>query len=306
MLNKTCVATCPGDFFGDMSSGVGICESTCPGTKRFADNSTKTCVTVCNATLNYYGDETTGRCVLTCPDGYFAQNDSERLCVPTCADPTWGNEVTRICITDPITQCPSDTWADNFTHRCTSLCSASQNYYGDNDTRLCDTVCPTPTFAFDGSRVCIDVCPASLTDSGFFGDAWTTPRKCYTTCQTAGKYRDVFNSRTCNGVCTFTATVKTYADPTTMSCERVCSTFPTLLFAYDTTATCVANCPTGYKDAATQSCVSACDLLNQATHTCVEKCPMDGATLLYADRTNKICVAAASCPTGTYASFDTL
>ena len=57
---------------------------------------------------------------------------------------------------------------------------------------MCVTACPAPSFAYDGSRVCIDVCPASLDDSGYFGDPDTTPtRKCYQTCQTAALYRDV-------------------------------------------------------------------------------------------------------------------
>lgn len=139
--------------------------------------------------------------------------------MPVCASETWGNPVTRVCITDPKNQCPSGTWGDNNTHLCTSQCSDSpQMLYGNNGTGLCDTVCPSPSFAYQITKVCIDVCPASLTDSGYFGDAWTTPRKCYPACQTASTYRDIYNSRTCQTTCTFTSTIKTYADPTTRSC----------------------------------------------------------------------------------------
>lgn len=131
-----------------------------------------------------------------------------------------------MCEEDPL-ECPSGTWADNFTHLCTDLCSASQNYYGNNDTKFCTTSCPDPTFAYDGTRVCIDVCPSSLTGDGYFGDPDTTPtRKCFLTCQTADLYRDVAASRTCVSSCTYNGTYKTYKDPTTMSCEAVCSTYP--------------------------------------------------------------------------------
>jgi hypothetical protein len=307
-VDRTCVTTCPGLYYGDQSSGIGICKSLCPGTNRFADNYTKMCVTVCPSTQLTFGDTTTKTCVLICPVGYYAQSDSNRLCVITCASGTWGNPVTRVCITDPKNQCPSGTWGDNNTHLCTSLCTDSPlMLYGNNITGLCDTLCPSPSFAYQTTKVCIDICPASLTDSGYFGDAGTTPTKCYPTCQTANTYRDAY-TRTCVTTCTFNNTVKTYADPTTMSCEAVCSNYPILLYADDSTKTCTTTCSSSYyKDASTQSCVSSCALLNPSTNTCVQQCPMDSSNLLYANGLSpNICVVASQCPASTYGSYDTL
>lgn len=105
---------------------------------------------------------------------------------------------------------------------------------------MCITSCPSPTFAWDGSRVCIDVCPSSLLNSGYFGDPTTTAttRKCYTNCQATGYYRDIAASRTCVQSCTYNSTYKTYKDPTTMSCEAVCSTYPQFLYADDNLKSC--------------------------------------------------------------------
>lgn len=97
----------------------------------------------------------------------------------------------------------------------------------------------SPSFAFDLTRVCIDVCPAYSNGVGYFGDPSTSPtRKCFTKCQTVSLYRDIAASRTCQSACTYNSTYKTYADPTTMSCEAICSAYPTMLYADDFSHTC--------------------------------------------------------------------
>jgi hypothetical protein len=159
-------------------------------------------------------------CVKTCPDGYFAQQDVDRRCVPVCAANSWGNKVTKVCIKNPVTECPPNTWADDQTHLCEEVCSSTpQSTYGYNVTRKCVTSCTSPTYAFDGTRVCIDICPPSLLNSGYFGDPDMLPtRKCVLTCQTPNLYRDIAANRQCKTSCTFNTTYKTYKDPTTMSC----------------------------------------------------------------------------------------
>ena len=213
-----CVATCPTGYYGDDSTGKRVCMTSCAGLYRYRDNSTKTCVDICPSENSTFGDEIGDICVRTCPVNYFAQVDTNRRCVLECKATTWGNAISRICITDPLVNCPTGTWADDFTHLCMGTCSASQGYYGYNATKKCVTSCPSPNFAFDGSRVCIDVCPASLTGSGYFGDPDTTPtRKCFLSCQTPSLYRDPV-PRICKTTCTYNSTYKTYKDPTTMSC----------------------------------------------------------------------------------------
>lgn len=216
-VSKYCVKTCPDLYYADDSSGNGFCVSSCTGLYRFRDNSTKSCVSICPSTNKTFGDTVGDMCVFVCPSGYFAQQDVNRRCVDTCASSSWGNSVNRLCVTDPLL-CPDGTWADDFTHLCTSLCSSSQNYYGYNITKKCTTSCLSPSFAYDPTRVCIDICPASLIDSGLFGDPTTSPRKCFSKCQATNLYRDIAASRTCQSGCTYNSTYKTYADPTTMSC----------------------------------------------------------------------------------------
>lgn len=156
------------------------------------------------------------------------------------------------------------------------MCDSGSGYYGYNVTRLCVTACPSPTFAWDGTRVCIDICPASLTGSGYFGDPTTSPtRKCFLTCQTNGYYRDIAASRICVTDCTYNSSYKTYKDPTTASCEVVCSTYPSVRYADDNLKSCETACAGSLrKNDATQTCVSVCPLMyDPTTDKCVDICP---------------------------------
>jgi hypothetical protein len=169
--------------------------------------------------------------------------------------------------------------------------------------------CPSPSFAYHPTRVCIDICPFTIANSpGYFGDPGTTPtRLCVLTCQT-GLYRDTANNRTCQPNCTYTLTFKTYQDPTTMTCVAECPSFPLSLYAW-TNATCVEICPVGYMNDFNRSCVSSCPyLLDPTTNRCVSMCPFSSInnTLLYANLLTYTCVSAQMCPNNTYASDDLL
>lgn len=232
-------------------------------------------------------------------------------------DDTWGNTITRMCIHNPVTECPQGTWADNFTNLCTSSCSSNtttQLYYGENITRICVTSCPVPSFAFAGSLVCIDICPVTIANTpGFFGDPGLSPtRLCVTNCITSSLYRDKANNRTCQPYCTFNSTYKLYKDPTTMTCVAECPSYPQYLYAWGTnssTAECLASCPTGHMLDTNMSCVANCpSLLDPTTNRCVDKCPFSSAlnTTLFANLLTKICVVSSACPNNTYASDDSL
>ena len=138
----------------------------------------------------------------------------------------------------------------------------------------------------------------------------TTPtRKCFLTCQTTGYYRDIAASRTCVQSCTYNTTYKTYKDPTTMSCEAVCSTYPQFLYADDNIKSCQASCAgTLRKNDATQKCVSTCPYLyDPTTDKCVDICPTQSSSgALFANLTanNNTCIIGSSCPANTYADTD--
>ena len=173
---------------------------------------------------------------------------------------------------------------------------------------MCITACPEPSFAYDLTRVCIDVCPASLTDSGYFGDPDTTPtRKCFKKCQTSGLYRDPEQSRTCVEECTFNDTYHTYKDSTTMSCEAICSRYPEFRYADDNLKSCELACAGDLKkDEGQQKCVDSCTTLYDATtDRCVESCPRYSTSgVLYADMDSMTCVTSANCPADTYGDAD--
>lgn len=193
----------------------------------------------------------------------------------TCQAMTWGNSVTRMCITDPVNDCPSETWADNYTHLCTSFCTddasnSSQKLYGENITKLCVKSCPSPSFAFVDTRVCIDECPITIANTpGYFGDPDTTPtRLCVLKCLTANLYRDVEHNRTCQPTCWYNTTYRTYRDPTSMTCVSECPNFPQHLYAQDANTSdpfCATSCTTGIRDDTNMSCVSSCANLYDST-----------------------------------------
>ena len=136
-------------------------------------------------------------------------------------------------------------------------------------------------------------------------------RKCVRTCQTPGLYRDIAASRQCKSTCTFNVSYKTYRDPTTMSCEALCSNFPQLRYADDLSQTCELACTNGglKRSEKTRSCVATCPVLYEPNdNLCVEKCPKHSVinVPLYADLTIKRCVQATDCPTNTYASDDSM
>lgn len=175
---------------------------------------------------------------------------------------------------------------------------------------MCVTACPTPTFAWDGTRVCIDICPASLVDDGYFGDPTTTPtRKCVRFCQSPGYYRDIAVARVCKTTCRYNSTYKSYKDPTTMSCETVCSTYPQMRYINDLTFSCELTCGWGLrKNDANQSCVTTCPLMyDPTTDKCVDICPTEstlGALFANLTNNNNTCIVASSCPNNTWADYD--
>ena len=135
----------------------------------------------------------------------------------------------------------------------------------------------------------------------------TPTRKCFSACQTAGYYRDPEASRTCATSCTYNTTYKSYKDSTTMSCEKVCSSYPEVRYADDTLKSCEVDCVgSEKKDDQTRSCIDDCPkLYDPTTDKCVEKCPRHSSSgVLYADLTTDTCVVASSCPSNTWADYD--
>ena len=124
---------------------------------------------------------------------------------------------------------------------------------------MCISACPAPTFGNSVTRVCIDICPSKTAyySFGLFGDPGTSPRVCVPKCLTSGLYRDVANNRTCQSTCTYNSEIKTYRDPTTMTCVSECPSSPIKLYAQGTnsaTASCVPSCPTGYINGGAMPC----------------------------------------------------
>lgn len=158
----------------------------------------------------------------------------------------------------------------------------------------------------NGSRVCIDICPASLDDDGSFSDQGM----CYGVCMTPNYYRDPQNARSCQPTCTFSP-AKYYKDSTTMKCVLKCPVYPSYYYAYDPNKQCRTDCPSTYmKDPLTQTCVTTCPnntFFDPNSDQCVATCPKyytpaPGAEY-FGDTTFTIpkCVIATDCSPNLYA-----
>ena len=78
-VTRRCVLNCSDTYYADDFSGNGICVSSCAGTYRFRDNSTKSCVSICSLISLTFGDTIADICVYQCPLGYYAQQDNQQL-----------------------------------------------------------------------------------------------------------------------------------------------------------------------------------------------------------------------------------
>lgn len=148
----------------------------------------------------------------------------------TCSAGSWGNTIRRFCETSR-SNCPtineSHYYADDHSHLCVPTCPISQNTWGENSTWGCVPNCLTG-FKYNLTRVCIDLCPATVDGEGSFSDQGM----CYFVCMTPLYYRDPQNNRSCQPSCSFSPT-KYYKDSTTMKCVLECPVYPSFYFAYD-------------------------------------------------------------------------
>ena len=216
-------------------------------------------------------------------------------CIPTCPDtpdpPLFGylqptpTTTTSFC----VEVCPTGTYADPFTHLCTTACTwgSNGNYFFDTSTgyRKCVLVCPSPNYFGDTStKTCVQTCP-----SGTYGDNNSADRYCRGTC-TGGWFGLTTGTRIClldcpygtwattvNYTCVTTSTGcgTQYADNNTRSCVNggSCSLGQ---FALGTThMKCVTYCPTGTYGDVNGMCATSCTGLyfsDEDIHLCVTNC----------------------------------
>jgi len=183
-------------------------------------------------------------------------------------------------------------------------------------TRTCVSTCPSPRYSVNTTtKICVTNCPHTYRDSGI--------------------YKTYASGRNCVPYCPST----TFADPATSSCINPCtsaafplrdnSTGENLCVAtcpgpnrFASSGTCVEICPSGqYGDITNWQCTTFCTSPNWGLESynrkCVPTCPSDTwarlttrtcvtTTLqcnpLYADNYTRSCVAASSCPFGTFAN----
>lgn len=216
--NKTCVSNCPGLFFGDNSTGYGVCVLRCPENPiLFGDviGVSRICVSICQ--INTYGDQdpNNGRlCGGTCPAGWYAQNDNLRRCVRRCNSTTYGYN--NVCLLPQ--SCPVDWVGDPSTNLCTSLCPASEGTFSDFNSKLCVKKCPiigtTKYFADPTKRWCVTTCNAS---HNLFGNNNTL--ECVLKCVDIDSYADAQHpNRFCIKMCTDVGLVQYYRNNFTKTC----------------------------------------------------------------------------------------
>lgn len=152
-----------------------------------------------------------------------------------------------------------DTYADNTTWSCVTVCPEKENLYSfkhptDATIRTCVKTCPVLNsntlfyFADNVTQSCVQLCPLRRLS---WGDKFTL--KCERNC-TRNQYRDNITVR-----CTYECSAPRYADNTTWDCVVKCPN-GTYAYALGTNRTCLRECPRGfYADNTTNFCRSLCD-----------------------------------------------
>ncbi len=110
----------------------------------FADPVSRHCVPICysSATILYFGDPSTKTCVLKCPEmpDYFGDNHTQQ-CVSTCnlgAQEMRDYQNDRRCVAKAnCSRLPVALFGDPVDWTCVTAKNCTNNYYGDNFTKLC-------------------------------------------------------------------------------------------------------------------------------------------------------------------------
>jgi len=253
---------------------------------------------------------------------------SQRLCVINCsnANALYGNLLTGLCVAP--TSCPTNHYADPLTFKCTLACSGL-TYFGDNstmtcvtttcangafrqnDTKICVATCLNnnsllkPEWGDTASGYCVDSCYGSTPGAAMFGDPQQN-NKCVATCSASPK--PTFGL---NFLCVVNCSSTTWADPyhPNRICTTSCTSTTADSYGYNTTRTCVLNCPDGEfahnvssVPLCTPGCMQSSNLFgNVLNNRCQAQCPSP----FYGDVTgNRICVK--KCPWPYYASNCTM
>ena len=174
-------------------------------------------------------------------------------------------------------KCTDGQAAEELTKRCTYTCPIAVPSFLDNETNICEEICPENTYADNSTMICVEVCPSS---PDFYA----------------------FNHSTLEGICVLYCPPDYYRHTPTRECLEFC---PGPDFFRDTlTMSCVEKCPDHfYGDTNTQLCVSNCSDSDEYADRrddykiCVDAvdCPDD----TFADPTTHLCVAI--CPFGYFA-----
>ena len=131
-------------------------------------------------------------------------------------------------------------------------------YYGNNNTRMCETSCPNNTFSYDDQMICIDDCPVTSIKTGQNLYRDYTNWRCVTNCPSTEPYADPVD-RKCYAVC---PSPRYSANTTTLLCVGTCPHTVIDSGIYKTYASgryCVPYCPnTTWADPATAKCISPC------------------------------------------------
>lgn len=157
IYGKDCLAICPNGYYGNPSSLSCVIPTGCPN-NTYADNVTVTCVSVCSGS---FADPTTQTCVYKCPivntTVYYADPNS-RMCATTCSNSTYINLIKNIENQTCVSVCMPGLFMDPFSSSC--LASCTNNYYADNSTRLCVSVCPVnpDLYGENNTYTCVQSC----------------------------------------------------------------------------------------------------------------------------------------------------
>jgi hypothetical protein len=134
----------------------------------FADPLSRNCMSPCfqNTSLIYFGDPSTKMCVLICPESPNSYGDNAtQTCAVTCSGVyvrDW--QYLRRCVNLGVcSRTPLALYGDAMLALCVTALNCTDGYYGDNNTNICQAICPGPTYLYadNVTKECVLKCALS-------------------------------------------------------------------------------------------------------------------------------------------------
>lgn len=149
---------------------------------------------------------------------------------PETPNITFGDRNRQLCVTVCQAFSSTDYYGDPQTRQCQSVCQNPTQYTADPATSLCTLRCTYGTFRYNNTPICVTNCPLG------YGDF--TSRICVATCGQLTNTFGFHNMTSSYKVCLAVCPAGYYSENVTRTCTQHCPGTPgvsTMYYAYNST-----------------------------------------------------------------------